>query len=195
MLSKTAEQPDKFRALGIPLPGGAVGGFKFGKSEAESFDPATYDVAWDIPLATTQGMYKSFAYYRAGAMFLLADERIINGVKKTVVQVFSEGTNGQALKKFEVVVGADISNITVNNGNANVAGGFAYLAENRSSLMTSKLKVIDLNKGEVVDLAVNKGAVTVANYTELRIDNTSQKLYVADAVADSVYEVDLLTKC
>ena len=61
-----------------------------------------------------------------------------------------------------MVVGADISNITVNNGNANVAGGFAYLAENRSSLMTSKLKVIDLNKGEVVDLAVNKGAVTVA---------------------------------
>ena len=141
------------------------------------------------------GSLKSFAYYRNGSMFLIADERTISGVKKSVIQAFTEGVNGAAQFKFEVSVGPDISNIAVNNGNSTgAAGGFAYVAENKSSLIAGKLKKIDLTKGEVSDLGEIKGNVTVANYADLRIDNTNQKLYIGDSVADSIHEINISTK-
>ena len=200
VLRKTAENPDKFIAIGVATGNGKAddaiyGGFANGKSEANSFDLITDDLAWDVPLGTTKGPLKAFAFYRNGNMFLIADERIISGVKRTVIQAFSEGSNGTAQWKFEVTLGADISNIAINNGNSSgAAGGFAYVAENKSSLLAGKLKKIDLAKGEVSDLDETKGNVVVANYSELRFDNINQRLYIGDSVADSIYEVNISTR-
>lgn len=200
VLKKTAENPDKFTALGVTTGTGdandaLAGGFMDGKSEADSFMPIKENLAWDVPLGTTKGPLKSFAYYRNGNMFLIADERMISGVKSTVIQAFVEGVNGVAQWKFDVTLGADISNIAINNGNSTGAvGGFAYVAENKSSLVAGKLKKIDLNTGVVSDLGEIKGNVVVANYSELRIDNTNQRLYIGDPVADSIYEVNISTK-
>ncbi len=199
VLQRTEGQPEKLSAVGVATGTGKIddaltGGFANGKLEADSFKPVTADLAWDIPAGTIKGPLKSFAYYRNGSMFLIADERTISGVKKTVIQAFTEGANGAAQFKFEVSVGPDISNITVNNGNSNGAvGGVAYVAENKSSLLAGKLKKIDLIKGEVSDLGEIKGNVTIANFTDLRFDNAYQKLYVGDSVADSIYEITINT--
>jgi hypothetical protein len=200
VVSKTSSNPDKFSVLGIPTGTGVGtealgGGFANGKSEVDSFQPASFSLAWNVPADVLKGPFKSFAYYRKGATFLIADERVINGSKRTVIQAFAEGSNGIAVKKFEKEVGPDISNITVNNGNqAGSPGGFAYVAENKSSLLVGKLKAIDLNDGTVTDLGEIRGNTTVANYSELRIDNTNQLLYIGDSVSDSIYEVKLSDK-
>lgn len=186
---------NNFTLVGIPTGSGdgldkANGGFSGGKLEADSFQNANYTTAWNVPSGTVTGTFKSFAYYRKGTTFLVADERVIDGAKKTVIQGFLEGSNGEASKKFEVTVGPDISNITVNN---NSTSGTAYVAENKSAVMVSKLKAINLTTGTVADLGETKNGIAISHYSEIRIDNTNQKLYIGNAVSDTFYVVDLKT--
>lgn len=199
VLSKAATNPDRYEALALAVPSQASSdpqnnptkGFNNLKTEATQTEPASYTTAWYVPQDLVSDTFKSFAFYRKGTMFLIAFEREINGTKRTIISGYKEGSNGNAELKFSKEVGGDISNITVNNNSTN---GTAYFAENRSSLVAGKLKAMDLKDGTVSDLGESKGNVTVANYSELRIDNTNQKIYVADSVSDSIYVVDIATK-
>ena len=52
--------------------------------------------------------------------------------------------------------------------------GMIYVAENKSSLMTSKLKAINVSTGAVSDMGEIKGGITIADYSDLRIDNSKR---------------------
>ena len=198
VLSKTATSPDKYSALALAVPSAAstdtnnpTKGFINLKSETTQGEAAVASTAWDVPQDVVTGTFKSFAFYRKGTMFLIADERDVGGTKRTIISAYKEGANGYAEFKFSKEVGGDISNITVNNNSTN---GTAYFAENRSSLVAGKLKAMDLKDGAVTDLGESRGNVTIANYSELRIDNTNQKIYIGDSVSDSIYVVDIATR-
>ncbi|MEY4588980.1 MAG: hypothetical protein RL497_1056, partial [Pseudomonadota bacterium] len=153
---------------------------------AEKAGEETGTKAWEAPEGTVQGDFKQFNFHRVSKTYVIADERQVSGVKRTVIQGFTEGT-GQ--KKFEAEVGPDISNIAINNND-----GIVYVAENRSSMMASKLKAININTGAVTDLGESKNGITIAHYSDIRMDNNKKKLYIGDTVSDSIYEVDLASK-
>jgi hypothetical protein len=196
VVSKTAVNPDKYSALALPVPNLSTctnanpPGFINLKDEKAQLEPVVATTAWDIPAEVVKGTFKSFAIYRKSNIFVIADERDVNGTKRTFISGYKEGANGYAEFKYSKEVGSDISNITINN---NSTSGNAYFAENKSSLVAGKLKSMNLTTGEVSDLGESRNGITVANYSELRIDNTNQRLYIADAVSDSIFSVDLKT--
>ena len=84
-------------------------------------------------------------------------------------------------------LGADPSNIAINN-----TAGIIYVAEQHSSA-AGKIKAIDINTGRVSDLVQSISGNPPGSYTQLRIDNVNKKLYIADAVSDAFFVVDLTT--
>ncbi|RZA04224.1 MAG: hypothetical protein EOO68_08695 [Moraxellaceae bacterium] len=145
--------------------------------------PAPQNVVWDIPAEVIQGTFKDFNYHRLGKSFVVADERIVNGAATTAIQVFSD--NGD--KRFEVQLGADVSNMAINN-----TEGVIYVAEQHSSA-AGKIKAIDINTGLVTDLVQSISGYSPGSYTQLRVDNPNKKLYIADDVSDAFFVVDLTT--
>jgi hypothetical protein len=156
------------------------------KADTAGAEPAVTTKVWEAPSDAIQGTFVHFNFHRTTKTFVIADEREIDGVKRTVIQGFTEGTGA---RKFVAEVGPNISNLAINN-----TDGIIYVAENKSSLVASKLKAIDIASGTVSDMGENKGNITVADYSDLRIDNNKKKLYIGDAVSDSIYEINLATK-
>ena len=157
-----------------------------GKTETTAHEPADFTKIWDVPADAIKGTFVQFNYHRNTKTLILADERTINGTKRTIIQGFSEVTGEQV---FTADIGSNISNIAINNND-----GIIYVAENKDSILVSKLKAITIATGKVEDLGEIKGTVIVANYTDLRMDNNKGKLYIGDVVADSIYEINLATK-
>lgn len=145
--------------------------------------PAETNVVWDIPEGIIKGKFKDFNYHRSGKSFVLADERWVNGSAVTVIQMFSE--TGE--KRSEVIIGADISNMTIDN-----AAGIIYVTERHSSA-AGTLKAININSGLVTDLAPAVSGNLPGSYTQLRIDSLNKRLYIADDVSDAFFVVDLAT--
>lgn len=143
-----------------------------------------YAPIWDLPVATLPGTFKQFALHRDSRTLIFADERIINNQPVTVVQGFSE--TGE--KRFEAQVGPDISNLAVNQSE-----GIIYLAERHSSARGT-LKTINVSTGAVGDLTVRYTTNEIGAYSDLRMDNPNKLLYIADAVSDSLFKIDLQAK-
>jgi len=186
ILSNGAEKYSVYSVATAQSTGTDVAAFVNGKTSQTNGDAAATTFLRDLPAGVVQGNYRNFNFHRSTKTFVIADERDIGGTKRTVIQGYSEldGT-----KKFEVEVGADISNMAIYN-----TDGIIYVAENKSSLMTSKLKAIKIADGSVSDMGEIKGGVTIADYSDVRIDNAKKKLYIGDAVGDAIYEIDLTTK-
>lgn len=160
--------------------------FPNGKTSTTNNEAATTTFLRDLPDGVVQGAYRHFSFHRNSKTFVIADERESGGSKVTVIQGYSEASGA---KVFEAQVGADISNMAIAN-----TEGMLYVAENKSSLMASKLKAINVANGDVTDMGEIKGGITIADYSDLRIDNAKKKLYIGDAVGDAIYEIDLNTK-
>lgn len=133
--------------------------------------------------AIVKGKFKQFAFHRVSGTFVVADERVYAGQTITVLQGFSEAGE----KRFEAKVGPDISNITINNPK-----GIIYVVENHSSV-DGKIKAIEVATGKVSDLLPAGENNYIGAYSEIRIDNVNQLLYIADAVSDAFFVVDLVS--
>lgn len=144
---------------------------------------AEQHLVWAIPADVVRGTFKEFHYHRLSKTYIVADERVAKGATFTVIQGFSEAGE----KRFEARVGADISNLAINN-----PAGVIYVAENHSSA-GGKIKAIDIATGRVTDLVQDNGGSLVGAYTQLRIDIVNKLLYVADDVGDAFFVVDLAT--
>ncbi len=138
---------------------------------------------WRMSSDIVKGKFKQFAFHRVSGTFVVADERVYAGQTITVLQGFSEAGE----KRFEAKVGPDISNITINNPK-----GIIYVAENRSSV-DGKIKAIEVATGKVSDLLPAGENNYIGAYSEIRIDNVNQLLYIADAVSDAFFVVDLVS--
>lgn len=141
------------------------------------------NIVWRITTDIIKGTFKQLAFHRISGTFVVADERKQAGRLVTVLQGFSEAGE----KRFESVVGPDISNITINNPK-----GIIYVAENHSSV-AGRIKAIDVATGITTDLLTSVGNNFIGAYSEIRIDNTNQLLYIADSVSDDFFVVDLAT--
>ena len=160
--------------------------FPNGKTSTTNSEAAATTFLRDLPADAVKGTYRHFNFHRTSKTFVIADERSVGDSKVTVIQGYSEADGS---KKFEVQVGADISNMAIAN-----TEGMLYVAENKSSLIASKLKAINVSTGALSDMGEIKGGITIADYSDLRIDNAKKKLYIGDAVGDAIYEIDLNTK-
>ncbi|HRH77716.1 MAG TPA: hypothetical protein PK129_10250, partial [Cellvibrionaceae bacterium] len=180
---KSSEQAkDKFRVLTFATDQNQ--GFVKAQPQTGSCLPAAQDSVWDMPVDIVRGAFKQFNFHRLSKSYIVADERVVNGVSKTVIQGFAE--DGQ--KRFEAYVGPDISNLAINN-----TEGIIYVAENHSSA-AGKIKTINISTGEVGDLVQSYGDSAVGAYTDLRMDNVNKLLYVGDDVSDAFFVVDLAAK-
>lgn len=130
-----------------------------------------------------KGKFKQLVFHRLSGTYVVADERMQAGRAVTVLQGFSEAGE----KRFEAIVGPDISNITINN-----PMGIIYVAEHHSSA-EGKIKAINVANGEVSDLLTTLGDNYLGAYSDIRIDNPNQLLYIADAVSDDYFVVNLAT--
>jgi hypothetical protein len=173
---------NKYKLLAIPTV--AATAFVNPRTENTGGEPAVTTTLWDIPDGVIQGTFKYFNYHRANKIYIFADERTVAGMVSTTIQGFTEDGS----KRFEAVVGPDISNLAVNN-----KGTHVYVAENHAT-SAGKLKAIDINTGEVHDLVQSFGESTVGAYSDIRIDNVSQQLFIGDDVSDSIFSVDLATQ-
>ena len=90
-----------------------------------------------LPNAQVPGVLKQIGVDGASNTYILADERIMNGVARTFIQGFGE----DGVKRFESQVGPDISNLVVHE-----AAGLIYVAENSGSSQ-AKIKSIELATG------------------------------------------------
>jgi hypothetical protein len=160
--------------------------FPNGKTSTTNNEAAATTFLRDLPDGVVKGTYRHFGIHRNSKTFVIADERESGGSKVTVIQGYSEASGA---KVFESQVGADISNMAIAN-----TDGILYVAENKSSLIASRLKAINVATGAVTDMGEIKGGITIADYSDLRIDNAKRKLYIGDAVGDAIYEIDLNTK-
>jgi hypothetical protein len=158
-------------------------GFADAQTESSSFTPAVTELLWDVPSDIIQGTFKSFNFHRASKTYIVADERNINNIRQTLVQGFTE--DGQ--KKFEATVGADSSNMAVDQ-----AARLVYIAQNHNTA-NGKIKAINIDTGEAHDLVESYGAINLGAYTNIQMDNVYKRVYIGDDVSDSVFVVDLAT--
>jgi hypothetical protein len=138
----------------------------------------------NFPADVVKGKFKQFSYHRTSQTYIVADERVVDGTSQTLVQGFSAAGS----KRFEAVIGGDISNLTVDE-TANVL----YVAE-LSGTPAAKLKAINMNNGVVSGLDGSPSGVVIGSMADLRMDNVNKKLYVGDAVSDAIFVVDLTTQ-
>ncbi|MFO1368254.1 MAG: cadherin repeat domain-containing protein [Marinagarivorans sp.] len=182
LLSKTpVSGVDQYRLMAVPVEQDTE--FVKPKTEYTQLQPADTTVLWDIPHGVLQGTFKYFNYHRASKTYIFADERTLAGKTSTTIQGFNE----DGTKRFEAVVGPDISNLAVNNKGAQL-----YVAENHST-HKGRLKAIDINTGEVTDLVQSFNGSTIGAYSSIYMDVPYQRLYIGDDVSDSVFSLDLST--
>lgn len=181
-LTKTMELGvNRYRAVAMATDD--TKGFADAKAENDAPLPAVTQLIWDLPNDIILGTFKYFNFHELSKTYIIADERSVNNIKRTIVQGFAE--NGQ--KKFEATIGPDISNLAIDEASAQV-----FVAENHSSA-AGKIKAIDINSGEVRDLVQSYGSSAVGSYANIRIDPATKRLYVGDDVSDSIFVVDLVT--
>jgi len=137
-----------------------------------------------LPNAQVPGVLKQIGVDGTSNTYVLADERIINGVARTFIQGFGE----DGVKRFESQVGPDISNLVVHE-----AAGLIYVAENSASSQ-AKIKSIELATGRVSDLIVGNSENIHGAFASLGLDRHKGILYVGDTVSDSIFAVDLLAR-
>ncbi|MFO1367504.1 MAG: cadherin repeat domain-containing protein [Marinagarivorans sp.] len=146
--------------------------------------PAITQNVFEAPLSAAPGTFKHFNYYEANNTFIVADERFSDGIKKTHIQ----GFNKAGSKQFETILGADISNLAINQ-----TAGLMYVVENHSS-GEGKIKEIEIKSGVIRDIDIPSHAVTLGAYTNIQIDRFKNILYIGDDVSDSIFAVDLATQ-
>ena len=110
-----------------------------------------------LPNAQVPGVLKQIGVDGASNTYILADERIMNGVARTFIQGFGE----DGVKRFESQVGPDISNLVVHE-----AAGLIYVAENSGSSQ-AKIKSIELATGRVSDLLVGNSEIIHGAFASL----------------------------
>ncbi|HEY6530082.1 MAG TPA: cadherin repeat domain-containing protein [Cellvibrionaceae bacterium] len=182
-LAKNTEAgSSQYRALALATDN--TNGFVNAQPNTGSPIPAITQLLWELPNDIILGTFKYFNFHRASKTYIIADERNINNIQQTLVRGFGE--HGQ--KKFEALIGPDISNLTINEKESLV-----YVAENHS-LATGKIKSININNGDVADLIDSYGTSAVGAYSSIRIDIPNKLLYIGDDVSDSVFVVDLTTR-
>lgn len=135
-----------------------------------------------LPASVVKGAYKKFAVDFLSQSYVFADERMIDGQLQTLIQCFNQAGE----KRFEVVVGPDITDMVVHS-----AANVLYLAEN-SKNARAKLKVINLANGELKDLVSLPAQHEHGGFTSLGLDAARNRLLVGDFISDSIYVVDLL---
>ncbi len=135
---------------------------------------------WAIPNNVIQGTFKFCNLHGNSKTVIIADERLVEGKRATIIQGFTEA--GQ--KRFEAVVGADISNLVVDE-----MRGAVYVAELHKSSF-AKLKAINARSGEVSNLLDSFGNAGVGALTVLHMDNQNNQLYIGDDVSDSIFTLD-----
>jgi hypothetical protein len=159
-------------------------GTVFEHQQEDSEAPCTLAVTpsvFKIPFAAAPGTLKYFTYHETSSTFILADERLVNGEKRTFIQ----GFNASGVAQFITVLGGDISNLAVNQ-----LTGLLYTAENHSSA-DGKLKEIDIKSGVARDIVISLENVHLGAYTNIQVDNSKNVLYIGDDVSDSIFGVDL----
>jgi hypothetical protein len=135
---------------------------------------------WRLPGDVIQGTFKFSTMHGSSKTIIIADERLLQARRVTVIQGFSEA--GQ--KRFEAVVGPDISNLVVDESRSAV-----YVAEHHESPF-AQLKAININSGEVSNLIESFGDAAVGAVTVLHMDNPNNQLYIGDDISDTVFTLD-----
>lgn len=130
-----------------------------------------------IPVDAT---LKHFVVDGVAKTYIFAYERMENGQVKTLIQGFGE--NGA--KRFEALLGPDISNLAVHE-----TAGLIYVAENSGSA-AAKIKRIDTATGTVTDLLPVNSEIPHGAYTGLGLDEANNRLYIGDTVSDAIYVLD-----
>lgn len=159
-----------------------------GRLSVMPVEPSTFLMSYaepefKLPASVVKGTYKKFAVDLLSQSYVFADERMIDGQLQTLIQCF----NLAGEKRFEVVVGPDITDMVVHS-----AANVLYLAEN-SKNARAKLKVINLANGELKDLVPLPVDHEHGGFTSLGLDAARNRLLVGDFISDSIYVVDLLT--
>ena len=139
---------------------------------------------FNLPRSTFSSGFQQFAVHGRSNTFIFTELRVINGVAHNYVRGFDE----KGVQRFEVKLGADISNLVVDE-----MVGLIYVADN-SKTYRAKLLSIDVANGEVRELVDKKSEVPHGAFTGLTLDQISNRLYIGDSVSDAIYIVDLANK-
>ena len=139
---------------------------------------------FSLPSDTFKNGLKQFAVHGRSNTFVFTEPRSLNDVLQTFIQGFSEA----GVQRFEVQLGANISNLVVHE-----SAGLIYVADNNRA-SGAQLKAIDIATGVVQDLIYEQGVVPHGAFTGLALDQVNDRLYVADSISDSIYQVDLKNK-
>lgn len=186
----TASEQRAYKALAIATSDNTHSlnrGPAFEIQEINSEAPCTITTApsvFEIPSSKVPGKVKYFAFHEASSSFILADERVINGVKTTHVQSF----NAAGDRQFTTKLSGESSNLTINQ-----TAGYLYVVENYSS-REGILKEIDIKSGNVRQLRISLDNVNLGAYSNIQFDALHNWLYIGDDVSDSIFVVDLVTQ-
>lgn len=136
---------------------------------------------WDLPADAVRGKFKFLNIHGSSKTYIVADERVQDGRSHTIIQGFGE----DGVKRFEAIIGPDISNLVVDE-----AAGVVYVAENHSSAL-GKIKSISVESGEVKNVIGTPTELGLGAYSTLHLDAKNGKLYIGDNVSDSIFVLDL----
>lgn len=137
-----------------------------------------------LPRGTFSSGFKQFVVHGHSSTFIFTELRVINGVTHNYVRGFDE----TGVQRFEVKLGADISNLVVDE-----MAGLIYVADNNKTYR-AKLLSIDVTNGEVRELVEKKSEVPHGAFSGLTLDQINNRLYIGDSVSDAIYSVDLANK-
>ncbi|HMU66337.1 MAG TPA: cadherin repeat domain-containing protein [Cellvibrionaceae bacterium] len=139
---------------------------------------------FSLPSDTFKNGHKQFAVHGRSNAFVFTEQRSLNGVLQSFIRGFSEA----GVQRFEVQLGANISNLVVHE-----SAGLIYFAENNLG-SGAQLKAIDIATGVVQNMIDEARGVPHGAFTGLALDQVNDRLYVADSISDSIYQVDLKNK-
>jgi hypothetical protein len=137
-----------------------------------------------MPRSTFSSGFKQFAVHGQSNTFIFTELREINGIAHHYIRGFDEA----GVQRFEVRLGADISNLVVDE-----MAGLIYVADNNKTYR-AKLLAIDVANGEVRELMEKKSEVPHGAFTGLTLDQINNRLYIGDSVSDAIYMLDLANK-
>jgi hypothetical protein len=171
-----------YRALALPTSNNPGSAFINQQENSEgACTPAITQTLFDLPASAITGVFKYFSYHEASKTYIFADERELNGIKYTAVQGFSDDTS----KRFEVMIGPDISNLAINQST-----GLLYVAENHST-SAGNIREIDIKSGFAKNAVESNNSLAIGAYTNIQVDPTTNRLYIGDDVSDSIFVADL----
>ncbi len=137
-----------------------------------------------LPRSTFSSGFKQFEVHGRSNTFIFTELRVINGIAHHYIRGFDEA----GVQRFDVRLGADISNLVVDE-----MAGLIYVADNNKTYR-ARLLSIDVANGQVRELLDIKSEVPHGAYTGLTIDQISNRLYIGDSVSDAIYYIDLAKK-